>query len=111
MTHTILVLVVFLLSGEPQAYAATLSPDVVCDAAQAVSFANQVEVHLREPIQEEILWQCLPVRSPGPTAAPDTPPRRRIPGENEAQTDKRILRNARVYLPPPVLLPTVLRLA
>ena len=83
MTHTVLVLVVFLLSGEPQAYAATLAPDVACDAEQAVNFAHQVEAELRVAIQEEILWQCLPVRSPGPTSAPDRSPRR-IPGENEA---------------------------
>jgi len=75
MTHTILLLVVFLLNGEPQAYAVTLSPDISCDAAQAVTFAHQVEIQLNEAIQEEVLWQCMPVRSPGPATAPDAPPR------------------------------------
>jgi hypothetical protein len=77
------VLVVFLLGGEPQAYAATLAPDVPCDAAQAVSFAHQVEARLGEKVQEEILWQCLAVRSPGPATTPNAP-RRHIPGKNEA---------------------------
>ena len=66
MTHTVLVLVVFLLNGEPQSYAATLAPGVVCDAAQAASFARHIEAELAEPIQEQVLWRCLPVRSPGP---------------------------------------------
>jgi hypothetical protein len=83
MTHTILVLVVFLLGGEPQAYAATLAPGMPCDAAQAVNFANQVEAHLAARIQEEILWQCIPVTSPGPAATPDTSPRH-IPRSDEA---------------------------
>jgi hypothetical protein len=73
MTHTILVRVVFLLNGQPRAYAATLAPDIACDASQAVSFAHQVEAQLTERIQEDILWQCMPVRSPAPAAAPEAP--------------------------------------
>jgi hypothetical protein len=83
MTHTILVIVLFLLSGEPQAHAATLSPGVPCDRAQAVNFSKQVETQLAASVQEEILWQCIPVQSPGPPPAPDMPPRH-LPSDNEA---------------------------
>ena len=81
MTYTILVLVVFLLNGEPQAYAVTLSPDASCNTAQAVTFAHQVEVQLNQEIQEEVLWQCMPVRSPGPATTPDAPPRSPYKGD------------------------------
>lgn len=83
MTHTVLLLVVFLLNGEPRAHTAMLAPDVVCDAAQAVYFAHQFEAQLGERIQDEILWQCLPVPSPSPAAAPDALPRH-IPNQDEA---------------------------
>ena len=83
MTHNVLVLVVFLLGGEPRAYAATLAPNVACDAPQAVSFAQQVEAQLGEPIREEILWECLPVRSPGPARTPALPQRGHTPKDNE----------------------------
>ena len=83
MTHTVLLLVVFLLNGEPRAHVVTLAPDVLCDAAEAVNLAHRVEAQLAEPIQDEILWRCLPVRSPGPAAAPDAP-RHRVPNRDEA---------------------------
>ena len=83
MTHTVLVLVVFLLGGEPEAYVATLAPNVECNAAQAVAFAHQAEAQLGEAIQEEILWQCLPVQSPGRTRAPHEP-QPHAPSDNEA---------------------------
>jgi hypothetical protein len=83
MMHTILVLVVFLLGGEPQAYAATLAPGVPCDAAQAMSFANRVETFLTDRIQDEILWQCIPVRSLGPSERPQSPPHH-VPRSDEA---------------------------
>jgi hypothetical protein len=67
-----LVVVVFLMNGQPVLTGELIPADQECGPDQAKELAEALGVEY----QNEILWQCRPVTSPGPV--------RHVPQMNEA---------------------------
>lgn len=63
MNYIAMIVVLFLSNGEPVILAKLLSADSPCNEQVAVAFA-MASTTVR--IQDYVLWNCVPVTSPGP---------------------------------------------
>lgn len=63
----------WLFTGEPAAWTIRVPDGVACDAALATATARMRTAETG-PIQDEVLWKCETVTSPGPAPMPEAPP-------------------------------------
>jgi len=70
----VLIVVAFLLNGDPVPLIKVMPLD--CGGDDAIALAHENSVSTGNAIQDTVLWDCKPVTGPGP--------QRHIPGKDEA---------------------------
>lgn len=63
MNYMALIVVIFLTNGDPVIFSKLISVDSPCNEQVAVEFAK---ANTTDRIQDYVLWNCVPVESPGP---------------------------------------------
>lgn len=79
MSYTVIWFIAFLLNGDPVAMTQVVKDGDVCSDAYATQLVKEVAQKNNIAFQELILWNCLPVVSPGPAAQINPPEEQLVP--------------------------------